>query len=247
MKLLSKHFSKLIWIILVFLTPFQITGQEQFSPTLEISVLSKVEVFRNPPVVFVKKDFDLQKNYKSIANSFKSFERVIIPSNKVTLKIITRFQIVNKSDELTSCYFFPGFFFSKTNLYQVVNNNQLVALPSIAPNHKDSVSFRLITLQPNDSMIVVAECTQIKTYVNLIRPRFIEEHHIEAYIFELQSHKKGDGLFTYVFCGLLIMMVFFRLQTIYMGEEENFYIMRFMHFPHVLCFSPSNIISTVPT
>ncbi len=164
--------------------------------------------------------------------------------------MITRFQVVNKSDKLVSCYFFPGFFFSNVKLYELENNNQLVALPTIAPLHKDSVSFRLITVQPFDSMTVIAECRQIKTYVNQIRPRIIEESHIEACIIELQSYKKAEGLFTYVFSGLLIMMVFFSLANFLQGWRKEFlyyavyaFSMCFMFFTKQYYYRRSNLSS----
>lgn len=249
LKLLSKHlYGYYSLFILLF---FYFTGFTQIpNYTVDASAISKYEMLQMPYVVFASKDFDLQKNYPTISESFKPFKVVNIPSRKVTSKVIIKFQIVNKSDEQTACYFFPGFFFSNVNLYKVEKDNQLTPIPSIAPNHKDSVSFRLISLPAFDSMTVVAECYQIKTYVNLIKPRFIEENHIDAFIIELQSYKKGEGLFTYVFCGLLIMMVFFSLANYMLGKSREFlyyaayaFSMCFMFFTKQYYYHRSNLSS----
>lgn len=251
LKFLSKFLPDWNRFIIIFFILFHCTGSAQTADnSVEFSTLSKTNIFRNPSVVFVKKDFDLVKNFSSISESFKPFNGVTIPSGKVTSKIITRFQVVNNGDEEASCYFFPGFFFSNVNLYKVGENNQLTPILSIAPDHKDSVSFRLITLSAKDSMTVLAECYQIKTYVNLIRPKFIEKDYISAYIFELQADKKGEGLFTYVFCGLLIMMVLFSFANFMQGKSREYlyyaayaFFMGFMLFTKQYYYHRSNLKS----
>lgn len=191
-------------------------------PSVNLAELKKYKIFENPPVAFVPVTMDVAKNYAAISNSFKPFTNLTIPAGKVTSKVITRFQLVNSGTDSISCYFFPGFFFSNVLLYKIEKDNRVTAIPSVAPAHKDSASFRLITLPAHDSITVLAECYQVKTYTNLIRPRIIQEEYITACILELQGAKKGEAVFTYVFCGLLIMMVLFSLANFLQGRSREF-------------------------
>lgn len=216
-------------------------------PSVNIAELKKYKILEKPPVVFVPVKTDLAKNYSAISNSFKPYKEQTISPVKVTSKVITRFQLLNPGEKEAACYFFPGFFFSNVVLYKVEKDNRLTAIPSVVPDHKDSASFRLINLPAQDSITILAECYQIKTYVNLIRPRIIKEEYITAFILELQGAKKDVALFTYVFCGLLIMMVLFSLANYLQGKSREFlyyaayaFLLGFMLFTKQYYYNRSN-------
>ena len=247
-EIIKKHkpvIYRFIFILLALI--YQTTNAQTPETKIDFSIIHNYVTYKNPPVVFVNKKFDLTKNYSAISNSFKPLLGITISPEKVISKVITRITIVNTGEKEESCYFFPGFYFSNVNLYKVEKNNKLTNLPTIAPDIKDSVSFRLITIAPNDSMTLLAECIQIKTYVNLVRPRFIQKDLITAYISEIQLSKKGEALFTYVFCGLLIMMVLFSLANFLQGRNREYlyyaayaFLMGFMFFTKQFYFLRSN-------
>ena len=212
--------SRLFFIAFIFL-PAVVLAQSR-DPLVNISQLKKYKFLEKPSVVFVPRGMDLAKNYASISNSFEQFDGSMVSSRKITSKVITRFRLVNTDENEVACYFFPGFFFTNVILYKVEKDNLIKPIPSSGPNHKDSVSFRLITLPAKDSIIILAECYQVKSYVTLIRPRIIQGDYITAYIFELQGAKKDIALFNYIFCGLLIMMILFSLANYLLGKSIEF-------------------------
>jgi signal transduction histidine kinase len=216
---------KYIWTCFLFpiLNLISLNSKAQSSvPRIDITNLSKYEVIVYPSVVFVPKKMDLIKEYATISEAFKLYKQFTIPSKDVPLKIITRLKLVNNGEEEADCYFFPGFFFSNVNLYKIEKGNQISVMPTVAPNLRDSASFRLIHLPAHDSITVLAECFQLKTYINVLRPRIIQKEYVSAFILELQNSKKWVTIFTYTFCGLLIMMVFFSLANFWLGRSREF-------------------------
>lgn len=190
--------------------------------SIDISLEKKYVTIKTPPVVFVSPETDLVKSYASLADAFKPLHGASVSARKITSKVITRFRLINTANQAVSCYFFPGFFFSNVNLYKVGKNNQIQQLPSEAPRHKDSVSFRKITLAAGDSATLLAECYQVKSYVTFLRPKIIHGDYIFAYIFELQGESKTLALFNYIFCGLLIMMILFSMANFWLGRKVEF-------------------------
>jgi len=211
------------WLILIALFFFHSNAWTQpADTTINITGLKKIKYIDPPAVVFVSRATDVIKDYASISNSFKPLYGVSVSPKKITSKIIARFRLVNADEKEATCYFFPGFFFSNVILYKIEKNNQLNLIPTIAPHHKDSVSFRLITVPANDSITILAECYQVKSYVTFLRPRIIQGDYITAYIFELQGARRDVALFNYIFCGLLIMMILFSLANYLLGRSIEF-------------------------
>lgn len=228
------------------LFPVLLTAQMN-EPAIDIAREKKYTSIIKPQVVFVSPKMDLVKDYATIAASFKPLKGASVSARKITLKIITRFRLKNSDDQETSCYFFPGFFFSNVTLYKVDENNRVVPLPTEAPRHKDSVSFRKITLPAGDSATILAACQQVKSYVTFLRPKIIHKDYILAFISELQNEHKTLALFNYIFCGLLIMMILYSLANYWLGKKIEFLfyslyalLLAFMIFTKQFYFQRSN-------
>lgn len=146
---------------------------------------------------------------------------VRISPKEVSKKIITEFTLYHTGDTAAKFYFFPGTFFSDTRLYKI-ENGRVDPLPSIAPDHKDSVSFRLIAVPPHDTVKLMAEIIQVKTYNNIFRPRIINSLYLSSLMADLPAIKKSEAVFTYFFCGLLMMMVLFSLANYFQGSNREF-------------------------
>lgn len=210
-------------VIFIFLFFIQSVIWAQTKDTIiNIDHLKKYKYLDLPSVLFVSPKMDLTKNYASVSDSFKPLYGVSVSSRKITSKIIVRFRVANPGENEASCYFFPGFFFSNVILYKVEKDNHIIPIPSLAPHHKDSVSFRMITVPPGDTSTILAECYQVKSYVTFLTPRIIQGDYITAFIFELQGDRKNQALFNYVFCGLLLMMILFSLANSWLGKSIEF-------------------------
>ena len=171
-------------------------------------------------VSYINKEDILSEKYPSLI--FKdTLPKGFVPNNLVTKKGVIRFSLCNTADTIKSVWFFPGFYCWEVQLYKATAT-QLSKLPSIAPSNPDSISFRKISLLPHDSMTVVAELTFAKTYLNAIRPRLIHPDYLSSFINDLQVSRRQTNLMTYVFCGLLLMMILYSLANFFQGANKEF-------------------------
>jgi signal transduction histidine kinase len=144
-----------------------------------------------------------------------------VPDHVVTRKAVIRFRVCNTADTAVRVWFFPGFCYWSVNLYQQ-QGKQLTALPSIAPEVKDNLGFRQITVAPHDSTIYFAELHFVRTYVNTMNPRLIHSNRINTFMTELRGSRANNNIFTYVFCGLLLMMIFFSIANFFQDRNKEF-------------------------
>ena len=129
--------------------------------------------------------------------------------------------LCNTSDSTAAAWSFPGFYYQNIQLYRQKATG-LTIIPAVLPAVPDSIGFRLISLAANDSATIFAELTFVKTYVNTIRPRLINIEYTTAFIAELRSTLNESDLMTYIFCGLLLMMILFSLANFIQGANPEF-------------------------
>lgn len=132
-----------------------------------------------------------------------------------------KFSVCNTADTAGSIYFFPGFYYHTIKLYRI-RDNKLEELPRVLSNTDDSIGQRLISLLPHDSATIVAELGFVKTYLNTMRPKLINTQYLPSFVSELH-HAHGDSdLMTFVFCGLLLMMILYSLANFLQGANPEF-------------------------
>jgi signal transduction histidine kinase len=144
-----------------------------------------------------------------------------IPNNFVTKKAILRFNLCNTADTAMSTYFFPGFYYTQIELYRV-RNEKLEHIPRHVPDDPDSIGYRLIPLGAHDSATIFAELSFVKTYVNTMRPRLISPEYQSSFSVNQHSAHNESELMTYVFCGLLLMMILFSMANFLQGANPEF-------------------------
>jgi signal transduction histidine kinase len=176
---------------------------------------------KTSPRSFIPLNFNLVENYRPELLWEDSFSKRPVLPGKVHKKIILRFTITNPQDVEDSCYFFPDFCYTNVQLYQI-KNDRLLPLPSVGPPIKDSVSIRLIKIGAKDTLQLLAECYLVKTYVNYFKPVLIDTDYIHSFTLELQQTGKNVTLFTYIFCGLMLMMILFSIASYIPGRNSEF-------------------------
>ncbi|MGQ0739934.1 MAG: sensor histidine kinase [Bacteroidota bacterium] len=144
-----------------------------------------------------------------------------VPDNYVTKKALIKFTVCNSSDTATGIYFFPGFYYTNIRMY-AVRNAALVSLPDVLPDIPGKSGYRHIGLKGHDSITIVAELSFLKTYVNKIRPRLINPQYLDAFVINLHNIGGQSDLITYVFCGLLLMMILYSLSVFLQGASKEF-------------------------
>ncbi|MBI5371610.1 MAG: hypothetical protein HZA79_06260 [Sphingobacteriales bacterium] len=144
-----------------------------------------------------------------------------LPNGRVTSRIFLKFNLYNSADSVSRAYFCPGFYFNRVRLFELLND-EVRPLPDSAPPVMERASFRLVSLAPQDSMTVIAELSAIKTYNNMLRPRLIGTGHVPAFLEQLNSNYYQSNQITYLFCGLLLMMILFSLTNFFQGGNKEF-------------------------
>ncbi|HEV8272761.1 MAG TPA: 7TM diverse intracellular signaling domain-containing protein [Chitinophagaceae bacterium] len=136
-------------------------------------------------------------------------------------KLLARFSVANNADTPDSLYFFPDLFFENVILYKI-EKNKATALPVIAPVARDSISYRLFIVLPHDTVTLLAECYPLRTYTSSFYPNIFRRNYLETFDTKLQMENANVRLFTYVFCGLLLMMILFSLANFLQGRNREF-------------------------
>jgi signal transduction histidine kinase len=144
-----------------------------------------------------------------------------VPNEYVTRRSVLLFNVVNSADTAIGVYFFPGFYYEDIRLFRA-EGSTLTRISDKLPKRSDSIGFRYLSLAAHDSATIVAELSFVKTYINAIRPRLINPDYLDAFIAEIHSARNESDLVTYVFCGLLLMMVLYSIANFLQGANPEF-------------------------
>jgi signal transduction histidine kinase len=169
---------------------------------------------------FVSPDLSIEKNYNNLGFRMGRQFRTI-PPKFVSKSIIAKFKVANFSDSIRSVYFFPGFYFDDIRLFRQTDNG-LIPLPRILPMRADSLGYRLITLEPHDSAVLFAQLHQVKTYNNNFFPRLVNPNFLPSFVTDIHHLQERLDETTYVFSGLLLMMILFSLANYLQGRNRDF-------------------------
>ena len=144
-----------------------------------------------------------------------------IPVKMVDKKSVLRFKLTNSADSMIAVYFFPGHNYTTYYLY-AFRNGHYEPLPVMMPPIKDSIGYRLIKVPPHDSLTIAGELFFEKTYTNYLRPKLIEEDYLDKFIGDMRHSREDLDIMTYIFCGILLMMIFFSVASFLMNKAKEF-------------------------
>jgi signal transduction histidine kinase len=216
-------FSKKTLFIVIFFLPSCLYCQPAVPDSIYID-LDKIETYQSirnkTEGAYLPFNSALENSHAGLMFKGGSFLRDI-PAKYINHKLILRFYAVNHSNAVDSVWFFPSFFYSAIQLYRVTGNN-LTSIPNVEPPFDDSMGYRLLTLGPHDSSAFLAELGFVKTYTNSIRPRLIHKTHLYTFIFDISSNHLYVNIVTYIFCGLLLMMMLFSTANYLLGGSAEF-------------------------
>lgn len=209
----------------------------QIPDPITIDQRAKFRPLEKYSFAFLPVSFNLESGYSDRLPMTRRQNSFMIPTANVSKKLIAHFRVINTTGETDSLYFFPGLHFTNVLLYNI-ENNKAIPLPLMAPQIEDSISFRLFSILPNDTLSILAECYPLRTYNNTFKPRLINPDYIAPFVIELQLQKKDITLFTYIFCGLLLMMVLFSLANfLQAGNREFLYYAGYAFFLGFMLFT----------
>ena len=233
----TNHLTKTFLFVLVLLVTANTAFCQHPDTLIILNKNTDIYSIKGIPAGFVPRSFSIEANYDANVLSQDPFKVTHVTASKASKKLLARFSVANNTDTPDSLYFFPDLFFENVILYKI-ENNKVTALPVIAPTTGDSISYRLFSVSPHDTLTILAECYPLRTYTSGFYPNMFRKNYIEAFEAKLQTEHTDIRLFTYLFCGLLLMMILFSLANFLQGRNREFlYYAGFAFFLGLMLFT----------
>ncbi len=209
--------------ILIFLVAVSARAEDSLAnhyiDVSSMRLIKSVKPFLSSAFIEKKQSFLQVADTLSFRNGLKY--PGVIPTPYVTKKAVVRFHLTNSADSTVPVYLFSGFYYTDMKLYEIKDTGP-VPIPVFRPPVADSSGFLLIQVLPRDSITVVAELTFLKTYLNNINPRLIQPEYVRSFITDVRINVKRSDLMTFIFCGLLLMMILLSITNFIQGANNEF-------------------------
>ncbi|RYY62072.1 MAG: sensor histidine kinase [Chitinophagaceae bacterium] len=144
-----------------------------------------------------------------------------VPRDQVSNTQVLRFSVCNTADTAISVWFFPGLYFYHLYMYEL-DGGQLRLLPSVMPSESGEICYRRINVAAHDSMTILVSMMMVRTHLNRIRPELIHQQYLEPWVVQMDNRNIESKVISYVFCGLLLMMVMFSLTSFFQNANPEF-------------------------
>lgn len=152
--------------------------------------------------------------------SLPDFVSKKVPPSLVEKPVYLKFILKNTAPRNITIYFFPGFHFRDITLYRADDaGSGMVRLEHYAD---ESPGFKKIIVPPGSVSVYVAQLAFIKTTVNILNPELVRDYYLQPYITSLQSSGKDINIITYVFSGILLMMIFYSAAVFVLNKNIEF-------------------------
>lgn len=192
------------------------------SSYIELSKITLSQNIRDEiEVAYINPKARLTEVYDTLQFSQELVHKTFIPESHVTQKAVLRFRVTNTTDTTCNTWFFPGLYYWDVALYRE-NNGTLEKISSVLPTKPKEMSYRLVSVSPHSTETFIAELTFVRTHLNRIRPSLIHPNYLSSFVKDLDSSNIESKVVTYLFCGLLLMMILFSLASFFQGANKEF-------------------------
>ena len=215
----GKYFSSFLLITLVILTKAPAQTADKL-PLLDMSNIKFSSRITDSSAMVMTKEKIVPAELNSLKYAYP-FKDKIRPS-QVPNTVILQFKLINRSASSGAIYFYPGRFFNKIDIYKSVNGSIPVLQAKIHAETKSNISYRKISMAANESASLYVVLHQVKTFNSRVKPFLINDIYINSFIVNEESERVNFRLYTYLLCGLLLMMIFFSLINYSLGGNKEF-------------------------
>lgn len=206
----------------IFFSTLVHTQEPVKQPCIDISRISLSEdITPYISMAYTEKYTDVYRKWASIPFTPGLIHPNAVPDKYVVKNTLLRFTVCNNADTTAGVYFFPGLYFTSIRL-MTTGSDGLIALPDSMPPISERSGYRYLSIGPHDTMMVIADLRFLKTYINRIRPSLIKPAYLQSFITNIHASESETDLVTYVFSGLLLMMVFYSLSLFLQGANREF-------------------------
>jgi hypothetical protein len=156
---------------------------------------------------------------------FLAFKDTLPKQIKITPSIVQKdiylkFSVANLSDTLISCYFFAGTYFEEIRLYRSGANHGIMEESGTYPG--DQNGFKIIQLHPHQTETYYAKLKFIKTTTHNFSPLLVIDYYRDQFIINYQGGDKSTNTMTFVFAGILLMMIFYSFAVYLQNKSTEF-------------------------
>jgi signal transduction histidine kinase len=138
-------------------------------------------------------------------------------------KVYLLFWINNDEDKPRDFFITPGIYAKECVVYSRVNNNfPWQEVPGQIVPDKNEKAYRYITIPPGVEMQILVKCSYARTTVVTLTPYLINPIYFDDHINNLHTNWFGVNTFTYVLCGLLMMMMLYSLANYVQNLKRSF-------------------------
>jgi signal transduction histidine kinase len=150
--------------------------------------------------------------------------------------VYLKFIVANSADTSIPVFFHPGYYFSEIRLFSY--DSTAKKIKEIADTGRQGITdgYREILVKAGETKPVYVKLKFLKTSVSIV-PRLATKYYIPSLVNNLKYGEREIHIFTYVFCGVLLMMIFYSMAVFAMNKGLEFlyysayaFIMVFMLF-----------------
>ncbi len=197
---------------------FQAKAQEDtISPLIRTSKVVNVRFLPDSLTVYIdtSNTASFQNIHFSMFRKLDKLPRKTIPKAlMIDSKIYMLFRIENDEQTARSFYVTPGIYSKETTIYTTDSiTHQWVKIPAQISADIKEKAYRLFSIQPGKQMTILVQCSYARTNIVTLNAYLLNPAFFDYHINFIQTHWFGVNTFTFVLCGLLLMMLLFSLSN----------------------------------
>ena len=138
-------------------------------------------------------------------------------------KVYLLFWINNDEDKPRDFFITPGIYAKECVLFTRINNDfPWKEIPGQIVPDKNEDAYRYFTIQPGEEIQVLVRSRYARTNIITLNPYLINPIFFDDHINNIHTNWFGVNTFTYVLCGLLLMMLLYSLANYLQNYKRAF-------------------------
>ncbi len=191
--------------------------QDTISPLIKTSNIENVRFLPDSLTVFIdtSNNFPIQDIQISMFRQLDKLPRKTIPKSlMIDSKVYLLFRLENNETIARSFFITPGIYSGETVVYSMdtVTKKWIKVPGQVSPNISEK-AYRLISIQPGEKLQLLVQCRYARTNIVTLNAYLLNPAFFDYHINFIQTHWFGVNTFTFVLCGLLLMMLLFSLSN----------------------------------
>ncbi|MBP6686209.1 MAG: sensor histidine kinase [Lacibacter sp.] len=150
-------------------------------------------------------------------------KRSVAKNLMIDSKVYLLFWINNDQPTARDFYISPGIYAKECVLFTRVNNDfPWKEIPGQIDTSKNENAYRFFTIPPGVEMQILVRCSYARTNVITLKPFLINPVYFDDHINRIHNNWYGVNTFTYLLCGLLLMMMLYSLAYYVQNYKRSF-------------------------